>query len=183
MTVSNNHKPNFHSGTPSKNLQSVTSKIGAEIWEGDERRRFQFLKSGDSLKTSSLNCLSCRIPCQSLHSLKAWSWFSEKALLFTDFCFIASPSPNLCSDLKSLLQSSLRTFVLHDLTWAKNANLLPLGIESPHHPSASEAHHGCRRRYRLIASSAWAPSVRARTRLSHTLHVKFKRRFDQTLDH
>ena len=40
-------------------------------------------------ETSSLNCLSCRVPYQRLHSLNAWSPFSEKALLFTDFCFVA----------------------------------------------------------------------------------------------
>ena len=43
-------------------------------------------------ETSSLNCLSCRSPYQHLHSLNAWTPFSEKALLFTDFCFVASPS-------------------------------------------------------------------------------------------
>ena len=45
-------------------------------------------------ETSSLNCLSCRIPYQCLLSLNALNPFSEKALLFTDFCFIASPSKN-----------------------------------------------------------------------------------------
>ena len=44
--------------------------------------------------TSSVNCVSCRIPHQCLHSLNAWTPFSEKALLFTDFCFVASPSQN-----------------------------------------------------------------------------------------
>ena len=41
-----------------------------------------------------MNCLSCRIPYQRLHSLNAWTPFSEKALFFTDFCFVASPSQN-----------------------------------------------------------------------------------------
>ena len=45
-------------------------------------------------ETSWLNCLFCRIPYQSLHSLNALPSFSEKALLFTSFCFVASPSPN-----------------------------------------------------------------------------------------
>ena len=45
-------------------------------------------------RTSSVNCLSCRIPYQCLHSLNAWTPFSEKALFFTDFCFVSSPSPN-----------------------------------------------------------------------------------------
>ena len=44
--------------------------------------------------TSSLNCLSCRSPYQSIHSLNAFHSFSEKALFFTGFCFVASPSPN-----------------------------------------------------------------------------------------
>ena len=44
--------------------------------------------------TSSMNCLSCKIPYQCLHSLAAWTPFSEKALFFTDFCFVASPSQN-----------------------------------------------------------------------------------------
>ena len=29
-------------------------KVGAEIWEGDERRRFQFIESGDSLNGRNL---------------------------------------------------------------------------------------------------------------------------------
>ena len=45
--------------------------------------------------TSSVNCLCCRIPYQCLHSLNAWAPFSEKALFFTDFCFVASPSQTL----------------------------------------------------------------------------------------
>ena len=45
-------------------------------------------------ETSTLNCLSSRVPYQSLHSLNALPSFSEKALLFTAFCFVASPSPN-----------------------------------------------------------------------------------------
>ena len=45
-------------------------------------------------ETSSLNCLYCGIPYQRLHSLSAWSAFSEKVLLFTDLCFVASPSQN-----------------------------------------------------------------------------------------
>ena len=49
-------------------------------------------------ETSSLNCLFCRIPYQCLHSLNAWNPFSEKALLFTDFCFVASPFPKLRSN-------------------------------------------------------------------------------------
>ena len=40
-------------------------------------------------ETSSLNCLSCGIPYQNLHSLNAL-----KALLFTDVYFVASPSPS-----------------------------------------------------------------------------------------
>ena len=39
-------------------------------------------------ETTSLNCLSCRILYQCPHSL------CEKALRFTDFCYVASPSPN-----------------------------------------------------------------------------------------
>ena len=42
--------------------------------------------------TSSANCLSCRVPYQRLHSLNAWTPFSQKVLFFTDFCFVASPS-------------------------------------------------------------------------------------------
>ena len=41
----------------------------------------------------SLNSLLCRIPYQSLHSLNEGKAFSEKALLCTDFSFVASPSP------------------------------------------------------------------------------------------
>ena len=39
---------------------------------------------------SSLNCLCCRLPYQSLYSLHALPSFSASALLFTDFCFAAS---------------------------------------------------------------------------------------------
>ena len=45
-------------------------------------------------RASSVNCLSCRIPYQCLHSLNAWTPFSEKALFFTDCCFVVSPFPN-----------------------------------------------------------------------------------------
>ena len=45
-------------------------------------------------RTSSLNGLSCRIPYQNLDSLNALHPFSEEALFFTDFRFVASPSPN-----------------------------------------------------------------------------------------
>ena len=70
--------------------------LGAEIWEGDERRRFKFLESSNPLnsRTSSLDCLSCRIPYQSLRSLNASPSFKEKALLFSDLWFVAFPSPN-----------------------------------------------------------------------------------------
>ena len=34
--------------------RSNSIAIGAEIWEGDERRKFQFLESGDSLKGRNL---------------------------------------------------------------------------------------------------------------------------------
>ena len=50
-------------------------------------------------ETSSLNCLLSRVPYQCLHSLNAWNPFSEKALLFTDFCFVPSPSQNSVPNL------------------------------------------------------------------------------------
>ena len=50
-------------------------------------------------KTFSLNCLSCRIPCQNLHSLNVSPWFSEKALLFSDFYALSHPLPKLSSKL------------------------------------------------------------------------------------
>ena len=46
-------------------------------------------------KTSSLNFLSCRF----LHSLNAWTPFSEKALLFTDFLLCRIHFPKLGSNL------------------------------------------------------------------------------------
>ena len=49
-------------------------------------------------ETSSLNCLSCRIPYQRLHSLNAWILFSEKALLFHDFLLRRIPFPKLRSE-------------------------------------------------------------------------------------
>ena len=45
-------------------------------------------------ETSSPNGLPCTIPYQSLHSLNALPSFSEKAFLFTHFCFVAGLSPN-----------------------------------------------------------------------------------------
>ena len=73
-------------------LAALASLMGAEIWEEGERRKIRFLESCGSLSgpTSSLNCLSCGSPYQRLHSLNAL----KKALFFTDFCFVASPSPN-----------------------------------------------------------------------------------------
>ena len=47
--------------------------------------------------TSSLNCFLREIPYQSLHSLNTLPSFNDKTLFFTDFSFIASPSPNSIS--------------------------------------------------------------------------------------
>ena len=58
-------------------LKCCISKIGAEIWEVDERRRFQFIESGDSLHGNLLNCLFCRFPYQSHRSLNAKRSFSS----------------------------------------------------------------------------------------------------------
>ena len=66
--------------------------------------------------TSSLNCLFCRIPYQRLHSLNAWTPFSEKALFFTEFCFVASPSQN--SVTTHVLQPRLP---LTGISWALRA--------------------------------------------------------------
>ena len=59
--------------------------FGAEKWEGDERRRFHFIESGVSLNGQNLFSELFFAECLS---------FSEKALLFADFCFVASPSPS-----------------------------------------------------------------------------------------
>ena len=63
------------------------SLLGAEIWEEDDRIKFPFLESGDSViaGTSSVNCLFCRIPHQRLHSPNTWTPFSAKALFFMIF--------------------------------------------------------------------------------------------------
>ena len=47
-------------------------------------------------RTSSLNCLSCRNPYQTPHSLNCLPPFSLKKTLFslTEKCFVASPSQN-----------------------------------------------------------------------------------------
>ena len=61
--------------------------------------------------TSSVNCLSCRIPYQCLHSLNACTPFSEKALFFTDFCFVASPSQKSSVPMSPwMLQCRLQDF-------------------------------------------------------------------------
>ena len=77
-------------------LENLEILVGAEIGEGDERRKFQFLESGNSLNGRNLfiELPSCRIPYQRPHSLNAWIPFSEMALLLTDFCLVASPSQN-----------------------------------------------------------------------------------------
>ena len=43
-------------------------------------------------RTSSLNCLSCRNPYQTPHSLNCLPPFHWKTLFFTEKCFVASPS-------------------------------------------------------------------------------------------
>ena len=43
-------------------------------------------------RTSSLNCLSCRNPYQTPHSLNCLPPFHWKPLFFTEECFVASPS-------------------------------------------------------------------------------------------
>ena len=78
--------------------------------------------------TSSLSCLSCRDPEQSLRSMNAMPSFSEKALLFTDFCFVGCPSlvafhprPQIASDLG---RNVTRSFNPH-----RNRNQFPSGNE------------------------------------------------------
>ena len=44
-------------------------------------------------RTSSLNCLSCRNPYQTPHSLNCLPPFHWKPLFFTEKCFVASPPP------------------------------------------------------------------------------------------
>ena len=44
-------------------------------------------------RSSSLNCLSCRNPYQTPHSLNCLPPFHRKPLFFTEKCFVASPSP------------------------------------------------------------------------------------------
>ena len=44
-------------------------------------------------RTSSLNCLSCRNPYQTTHSLNCLPPFHWKPLFFTEKCFVASPPP------------------------------------------------------------------------------------------
>ena len=44
--------------------------------------------------SSSVNFLSCRIPYQCPSFIHAWTPFSEKALFFTEFCFVTSPRHN-----------------------------------------------------------------------------------------
>ena len=74
-------------------MYCVANIVGAEFWEAGERRRSSFSESGKLLNGPLLNCPSCRSAHDRPHSMHAWHWFSEKALFFTEFCFIASPSP------------------------------------------------------------------------------------------
>ena len=70
-------------------------------------------------RTSSLNCLSCKIPYQSLHSLNALPSFSQKALFLTEFCFLASRSPNSIPTLRKVKSSIYEElyFTLFCLRW------------------------------------------------------------------
>ena len=77
---------------PPKKSSLRRTHIRWEFWQSSSNS--QSPASHWMAKTSSLNCLSCRIPYQSLHALNAFPWFSERALLFSDFCFVASPSLN-----------------------------------------------------------------------------------------
>ena len=54
-------------------------------------------------RTSSLNCLSCRNPYQTPHSLNPFPLFTENPLFFTEKCFVGSPAQKSAqiSDLKS----------------------------------------------------------------------------------
>ena len=57
-----------------------------------EKFTFQSLAVHWMALTSSPTSLSCRMPYKGNDSLNALPSFSEKALLFTDFCLVASPS-------------------------------------------------------------------------------------------
>ena len=57
-------------------------------------------------RTSSLNCLSCRSPYQTPHSLHCLPPFQWKPPIFTEKCFVASPLPK--SALISKVTSCMR---------------------------------------------------------------------------
>ena len=73
-----------------------SSKEGAEIWKEDECRKLLFSASSCSLNGPDLftefPLLWSSLPQRSFTECLAL--IREKALFFTDFCFVASPSPN-----------------------------------------------------------------------------------------
>ena len=61
-------------------------------------------------RTSSLNCLSCRNPYQTLDSLNCLPPFHWKTLFFTEKCFVASPSQKLALTQKRRKRDFARHF-------------------------------------------------------------------------
>ena len=78
--------------------QKISRKIGTDFREGGEEQQlfnFQTPAVQWRARTSSLNCLSCRNPYQTPHSLNCLPPFHWKPLSFTEKCFVASPSQKL----------------------------------------------------------------------------------------
>ena len=72
-------------------FHSAKSSFSGRGW-GQQLFSFQSRAVLWMARTSSLNCLSCRNPYQTPHSLNRLPPFHWKPLFFTEKCFVASPS-------------------------------------------------------------------------------------------
>ena len=76
-------------------LLAIIPRVRADFREGDEDSNFPVVRVRrftESARASSPNCLSCRNPYQTPHSLNCLPPYHWKALFLTEKCFVASPS-------------------------------------------------------------------------------------------
>ena len=73
-------------------LPGATPELRGPLGLGQQLFNFQSPAVHWMARTSSLNCLSCRNPDQTPHSLNPSPLFTENPFFFTEKCFVGSPA-------------------------------------------------------------------------------------------
>ena len=94
-------------------------------------------------RTSSLNCLSCKNPYQTPHSLNPSPLFTENPLFLTEKCFVGSPAqksalirldqvpaPSMLGSGGSV--AGTKVLILASITVCPGSDEQPQGLKLPH---------------------------------------------------